>query len=180
MSPIEIGKYQINIWLALTILPYIGCWFCNLSLRVVLLCSQKRNLHARFDCTVKEIDKEGFIRSKHEKQGMKMSYISFIIFYINHFFKIEDVLCVLNTFNLNSSPQSLLNFQRPTVSWKLFSDRFINAVMTSHASSIAEYGRVTLGNTSLSVVASHSTHQQTQSGSICFKNFQIYLSFELA
>ena len=154
MSPIEIGKYQINVWLALIILPYIGCWFCNLSFRVVPLCSQNRNLHARFDCTIKEIDKEGFIRSKHEKQGMKMSYISFIIFYQNHFFKIEDVLCVLNTFNLNSSPQSWLNFERLTVSWKLFSDRFINAVMTSHASSIAEYGRVTLGNTSLSVVAS--------------------------
>ena len=35
-----------------------------------------------------------------------------------------------------------LNFQRPTVSWKLFSGRFINAVMTAHASSVAEYSRV--------------------------------------
>ena len=32
------------------------------------------------------------------------------------------------------------------VSWKLFSGRFINAVMTAHASSIAEYRRVALGN----------------------------------
>ena len=37
-----------------------------------------------------------------------------------------------------------LNFQRPTVSWKLFSGRFINAVMTAHASSIAEYGCVAI------------------------------------
>ena len=73
-----------------------------------------------------------------------------------------------------------LNFQRPTVSWKLFSSRFINAVMTAHASSIAEYGVLHLEITSFSVLASHSTRRQTQSGSIRFKNFQIYLSFEIA
>ena len=39
-----------------------------------------------------------------------------------------------------------LNFQRPTVSWKLFSGRFLNAVMTAHATSIAEYGRVAISN----------------------------------
>ena len=39
-----------------------------------------------------------------------------------------------------------LNFQRPTISWKLFSGRFINAVMTTHASSIAEYGCVAISN----------------------------------
>ena len=37
-----------------------------------------------------------------------------------------------------------------------------------------------LGITSLSVQASHTTHRQTQSGSIRFKNFQVYLSLELA
>ena len=39
-----------------------------------------------------------------------------------------------------------LNFQRPTVDCKLFAGRFINAVMTAHASSITEYRRVALGN----------------------------------
>ena len=39
-----------------------------------------------------------------------------------------------------------LNFQQPTVTWKLFSSRFINAVMTVHASSIAEYGHVAISN----------------------------------
>ena len=34
----------------------------------------------------------------------------------------------------------------PTVSWKLFSCCFIDAVMTVHASSIAEYGRVAINN----------------------------------
>ena len=52
--------------------------------------------------------------------------------------------------------------------------------MTMHASSIAEYERVAITATSLSVLALHSTHQQTQSGSICFKDFQNCLSFELA
>ena len=33
---------------------------------------------------------------------------------------------------------------------------------------------------SLSVQASRSTHRQNQSGNIRFKNFQIYLRFELA
>ena len=36
---------------------------------------------------------------------------------------------------------SSLNFQRPTISWKLFSGRFINAVMTAHSSSI-EKGKI--------------------------------------
>ena len=39
-----------------------------------------------------------------------------------------------------------LNFQRSTVSWKLFSDRFINEIMTVHASSIAEYVHVAISN----------------------------------
>ena len=39
-----------------------------------------------------------------------------------------------------------LNLQRSTVSWRLFSGLFINAVMTVHASSIAEYGRVAISN----------------------------------
>ena len=52
--------------------------------------------------------------------------------------------------------------------------------MTAHESSIVEYGVLQLATTSLSVLASHSTHRQTQSGSICFKDFQICLSFELA
>ena len=34
--------------------------------------------------------------------------------------------------------------------------------------------------TSVSVLASHSTHRQTQSGSNRFKDFQICLGFELA
>ena len=37
-----------------------------------------------------------------------------------------------------------------------------------------------LAITSLSVLALHSTHRQTQSGSIRFKDFQVCLSFELA
>ena len=32
------------------------------------------------------------------------------------------------------------------VNWKLFPGRFTKAVMTVHASSIAEYGRVAIGN----------------------------------
>ena len=39
-----------------------------------------------------------------------------------------------------------LNLQRPTLSWKLFFGRFINAVMTAHESRITEYERVALGN----------------------------------
>ena len=39
-----------------------------------------------------------------------------------------------------------LNFQRPTVSWKLFSGRLINAVMTTDVKSIAEYGCVAISN----------------------------------
>ena len=34
----------------------------------------------------------------------------------------------------------------PAALGKLFSDRFINAVMTAHASSIAEFGHVALGS----------------------------------
>ena len=39
-----------------------------------------------------------------------------------------------------------LNFQRPTISWKLFSGRTINAVMTALASRIAEHRHVALSN----------------------------------
>ena len=56
-----------------------------------------------------------------------------------------------------------LNFQRPTVSWKLFSGRFINAVMTTDVKSIAEYGCVAISITSPSVLASQSAQQQTNS-----------------
>ena len=38
------------------------------------------------------------------------------------------------------------SFQLPTVSWSLFSSRFINAVMTAHASSISKYRRVAIYN----------------------------------
>ena len=39
------------------------------------------------------------------------------------------------------------NFQRSTVSWKLFFSRFINVVMTAHVSSIRqEYGRIKISN----------------------------------
>ena len=41
-------------------------------------------------------------------------------------------------------------------------------------------GVLQLAITSLSVLTSHSTHRQSQSGSIRFKNFQISQSFELA
>ena len=50
--------------------------------------------------------------------------------------------------------------------------------MTAHASNIAEYWRVPLGNNF--TLGSGITHRQTQSGSIRFKKFQICLSFELA
>ena len=43
-----------------------------------------------------------------------------------------------------------------------------------------DMGVLQLAITSLSVLASHSTHRQTQSGSNHFKDFQICLSFELA
>ena len=44
--------------------------------------------------------------------------------------------------------KSILDIKFPTVhvSWKLFSGCFINAIMTAHASSIAEYGRVPISN----------------------------------
>ena len=41
-------------------------------------------------------------------------------------------------------------------------------------------GVLQLAIISHSVLASHSSHQQTQSGNILSKNFQIWLSFELA
>ena len=49
------------------------------------------------------------------------------------------------SYGLNKLTTKLI-FQRPTVSWKLFSGRFINAVMTVHAPSIAEYGCVAVSN----------------------------------
>ena len=58
------------------------------------------------------------------------------------------VLEILAYSGFQSLPYIKLNFQQSTVSWKLFSGRFINAVMTVHASSIAEYGRVALDNNS--------------------------------
>ena len=39
-----------------------------------------------------------------------------------------------------------LNFQRPTVSWKLFSGPSVNELMTADASSFPENGRVTISN----------------------------------
>ena len=43
-------------------------------------------------------------------------------------------------------PLTVLAKRTAHVSWKLFSGRFINAIMTAHASSIAEYGRVPISN----------------------------------
>ena len=45
---------------------------------------------------------------------------------------------------INQSKLCKLNFQRSTVSWKLFTGQFINVVMTAHAPNIAEYGRVVI------------------------------------
>ena len=47
---------------------------------------------------------------------------------------------------INQNKLCKLNFQRSTVSWKLFTGQFINAVMTAHAPNIAEYGRVVISN----------------------------------
>ena len=57
--------------------------------------------------------------------------------------------------------ENILNFQRPTVSWKLFSGRLINAVMTTHASSITEYGPIAISNNfTLDSLPSYSTQRQ--------------------
>ena len=61
-----------------------------------------------------------------------------------------------------------LNFQRPTVSWKLFSGRFINAVMTVHASSIAEYGCVAISN---NFTLGSSTTQYASTNSVWKQSF---------
>ena len=55
-----------------------------------------------------------------------------------------DHVVLFEDFKISAS--SKLIFQRLTVSWKLFSGRFINAAMAAHASSIAEYRRAALGN----------------------------------
>ena len=57
-----------------------------------------------------------------------------------------NLLFFFYDFFIFSHVDTKLNFQRLTVSWKLFSGRFVNAVMTVHASSIAEYGFVAIGN----------------------------------
>ena len=65
------------------------------------------------------------------------------------------------------------------LSWKLFSGRFINAVMTAHASSIAKYGHVAINN---NFTHSSGIEQYAWTNSVwkhSFKNFQIHLSFEL-
>lgn len=46
----------------------------------------------------------------------------------------------------NQNKPSKLNFQRSTVTWKLFCDLFIDVVMTAYASRIAEHGRVAISN----------------------------------
>ena len=63
--------------------------------------------------------------------------------------------------------QSKLNFQRPTVSWELFSDRFINSVLTAYESSIAEYGRVAMNKIfTLGSGITQYVSTKTHSGSI--------------
>ena len=57
--------------------------------------------------------------------------------------------------------ENILNFQRPTVSWKLFSGRLINAVITTHVSSITEYGPIAISNNfTLDPLASYSTQRR--------------------
>ena len=56
------------------------------------------------------------------------------------------------------------NFQRSAVSWKFFFSRFINVVMTAmRQASVKNMGVLRLAITSLSVLASYSTHCQTHS-----------------
>ena len=72
-----------------------------------------------------------------------------------------------------------LNFQQPTVSWKLFSSRFINAVMAAHASRITEYGRAATNN-NLTLGSGITQYASTDSvWKDSFENVQICLSFEL-
>ena len=65
-----------------------------------------------------------------------------------------------------------LNSQRPTVSWKLFSGCFINAVMTTHASSKAEYGCIAISNNFILGSGIKQYHRKTQFGSIRLKIFR--------
>ena len=70
--------------------------------------------------------------------------------------------------------------QRSTVNWKLFSGRFISAVMTVHASNIAEYERVAISN---NFTLGSGISQDVLTNSVwkhSLVNFQIYLSFEIA
>ena len=74
-------------------------------------------------------------------------------------------------------------FKLLTVSWKLFSSRFIIAVMTAHASSIAQNGRVTISNNlaTVSVLVSYSSYASTNLvWKHLFASLQICLSFKLA
>ena len=52
----------------------------------------------------------------------------------------------LYNFRMTWRIANILNFQQPTISWKLFSGSSINAVMTAQASIIAEYGYVTISS----------------------------------
>ena len=53
---------------------------------------------------------------------------------------------IIENISLKNNLCDLSNFQRPTVTWKLFTGRFINAVVTAHTSSLAEYGCVAISN----------------------------------
>ena len=69
------------------------------------------------------------------------------------------IIIIINIIIVHLFTIGKLNFRRPKVRWKLFSGRFINAVMTAYVSSI-------------SVVAAQSTNRQIQSGSICLQIFR--------
>ena len=94
-----------------------------------------------------------------------MLSISFVFQYIDHlnldpddyyYFIFNIKYCILQivkdnylykSYSCQAFNLGILNFQRPPVNWKLFSDRFINVIiMTVHASSITEYGRVAISN----------------------------------
>ena len=80
----------------------------------------------------------------------------------------------------NQNKPSKLNFQRSTVTWKLFCDLFIDVVMTAYASRIAEYGRVAISNnfTLGSGITQYASTNSVWKDS--FENFQICMTFESA
>ena len=86
ISPIQIGKILIDVWLALTSLPSTGCWLHMLIFRLVGSSVHQKDEFASLALlwNQQNLLKEAW-PAANTKQGLKMSYIGLTGFCKNHF-----------------------------------------------------------------------------------------------